>query len=309
MRIEDFVAKTKTGIHGLGFLFGAGTSYESGYPLVSGLTKHAIGGLTSEEMDALHEALAANELTYDAESATPDIEEISDLVTEHFTNSKAKKFSQLEDRLRKLVSEVILDVYDPDISEHVNFFESLKRRSFSRATTVWIFTTNYDLLIEDAAAEVGVKIINGFCGATNRFFSEKDFSLVQGTTHAQRFTEDNCLSVRLVKLHGSASWYNNGSKVFEKHPAQIDPGLERCMVLPRRRKVVETLSHPYDRLFSLASSIIGRQCGNIISSGFSFSDDHINSLLINPKVETGSITLANFCFNEWSEPMLFSATA
>ncbi len=298
MSIEDFVAKTRSGIDGLGFLFGAGTSFESGYPLISGLTRQVVDGLKQEEVATLHEVLAANDMMYDTESATPNVEEISDLVTEHYTNSKLKKFGQLVDRLKMIVSDVILSIHDPDLSNHVAFFEALKRRSFDRPTTVWIFTTNYDLLVEDAASEVGVKVTNGFSGVTNRFFSEKDFTLVRGTTHAHRFSEESCLCVRLVKLHGSTSWYKNDGKVFEKHPGQIDPSLERCMVLPRRRKVVETLTHPYDRLFSLASNTIGRKCGNIISSGFSFSDDHINNVLINPKIETGSIALVNFCCDE-----------
>ena len=188
MSIEEFVPKVGTSIDNLGFLFGAGTSFESGYPLVSGLTKAVVGALPAEDRTALEEALTARGLNYEDSSGLPNIEEISDVVIEHHTNSQLPRFQNLKDRLRELVRDAILDVSHPDISNQVALLERLKRRAFDRPTNVWFFTTNYDLLLEEACAEVGLKLINGFCGATNRFFSEQEFSVISGTTAGARFT-------------------------------------------------------------------------------------------------------------------------
>lgn len=295
MSIESFVTKTGSSIDNVGFLFGAGTSFESGYPLVAGLTKEVVGALPPDERSAMDEVLAVTDLMYDADSGTPNIEEISDLVIEHHTNSQLEKFRLLKEKIRELVRDAILGVEKPDMSNQVAFFERLKARAFDRATNVWIFTTNYDLLLEDACAEVGVKIVNGFIGATTRSFSEREFSLVSGAISGSTFSPESALTVRLIKLHGSVSWYRRGDRVFEAAPSAIDEQDARCMVLPRRTKVIETMSHPYDRLFHVSNSILGGKCKHLISSGFSFGDSHINDTLVTPKIASGAISFTNFC--------------
>lgn len=295
MSIEDFVPKTRQAIEGVGFLFGAGASYEAGYPLVAGLTDQVIRALKPSERSLLDDILASYEVAYDDEKCTPNIEEIADHVTEYHTNSGTEPSKELRERLRDLVRDAITSVENPDISHHVRFFEGLRRRSFSRATKVNIITTNYDLLFEEAASEVGIRLINGFSGSVFRFFSEKEFSLSHGEVKATRFHPDASLTINLIKLHGSVSWYANGDNIRELDPNRIDTDATRCMVLPRRTKVIETLQRPYDRLFSVSTNILGGSCSYLISSGFSYSDQHINDTLITPKVEGAAINLTNFC--------------
>lgn len=295
MNIEEFVPKTRTSIDNVGFLFGAGTSFESGYPLVAGLTKDVVGALQPDERTSLIEVLHAFGKFYDDAAGSPNIEEISDMVIEHHTNSQLERFRVLKERIRELVRNVILAVEKPDISNQVIFFEKIKARAFNRATDVWVFTTNYDLLFEDACAEVGLKLVNGFVGATTRCFSEREFSLVSGTVTGARFSQEGGLTIRLIKLHGSVSWFRKDERIFEAAPSAINEAETRCMVLPRRTKVLETLSRPYDRLFRLSSTVLGEKCKHLISSGFSFGDSHINETLVTPKIETGAISFFNFC--------------
>ncbi len=295
MSIEEFVPKTKTSIDNLGFLFGAGTSFESGYPLVTGLTKSVVAALTATDRTAMDEILAASGLTYDGANGLPNIEEISDLVIAHHANNPLPKYQLLKEKIRELVRDVILGVTNPDITNQVKFLERLKSRAFERPTNVWLFTTNYDLLIEDACSEVGLKLVNGFVGAITRHFSEQEFSMVSGETSGSTFKPENGLTIRLVKLHGSVSWYRREDRIFEAAPSAIVDQDARCMVLPRRTKVIETLSRPYDRLFHVSNSILSSRCKYLISSGFSFGDSHINDSLMNPHISSGGISLFNFC--------------
>lgn len=295
MSIEEFVPKTGTSIDNLGFLFGAGTSFESGYPLVTGLTKSVVDALTAIDRSAMDEILAASGLTYNAANGLPNIEEISDLVIAHHANNPLPNYQLLKEKIRELVRDVILGVTDPDITNQVKFLERLKSRAFERPTNVWLFTTNYDLLIEDACSEVGLKLVNGFVGATTRHFSEQEFSMVSGETSGSTFKPENGLTIRLIKLHGSVSWYRREDRIFEAAPSAIVDQDARCMVLPRRTKVIETLSRPYDRLFHVSSSILSRRCKYLISSGFSFGDSHINDSLMKPHISSGGISLSNFC--------------
>ena len=295
MSIEEFVPKMGTSLDNVGFLFGAGTSFESGYLLVAGLTKAVVGALPEAERVSMDEVLYASGFTYNGSTGIPNIEEISDLVIEHHTNSQLEKYRVLKEKIRELVRDAILSVAKPDITNQVTFLERLKARAFDRATNVWVFTTNYDLLLEDACAEVGLKMVNGFVGATTRYFSEREFSMVTGMTSGARFSPESGLTVRLIKLHGSVSWYHRGDRVFEANPSAILEQDARCMVLPRRTKVIETMSRPYDRLFHISNSILGSRCRHLISSGFSFGDSHINDGLMTPHISSGGISLANFC--------------
>jgi hypothetical protein len=295
LSIEEFVPKTGTSIDNLGFLFGAGTSFESGYPLVTGLTKSVVGSLPANDRTAMDEILAASGLTYDDKFGSPNIEEISDLVIAYHANNPLPKYQLLKEKIRELVRDVILSVTKPDISNQVAFLQRLKLRAYERPTNVWLFTTNYDLLIENACSEVGLKLVNGFVGATTRYFSEQEFSMMSGEKSGSTFKPENGLTIRLIKLHGSVSWYKREERVFEAAPSAIIDQDARCMVLPRRTKVIETLSRPYDRLFHVSSSILGSRCKYLISSGFSFGDSHIKDSLMTPKISSGSISLSNFC--------------
>src|SRR5206468_1947584 len=135
--------------------------------------------------------------------------------------------------------------------------------------------TNYDLLFEIAASQVGVLLENGFCGTTERFFHPSSFSSCSGSRSGNRFSQSNSLTVKLIKLHGSVSWIAESSRFFERHPAALAATGNRVMVLPRRKKVMDTLTPPYDTLFTQASKILGGKCKYIASCGFSYGDEHI----------------------------------
>ena len=100
----------------------------------------------------------------------------------------------------------------PNLEHHCRFFEALKSRCFGRPCSVWILTTNYDLLFETAAARTNVLLENGFCGATERYFYPAQFRNTPGEAVGRRFSPSNTLTVRLVKLHGSISWVEEESR-------------------------------------------------------------------------------------------------
>lgn len=278
-------------LEGTGFLFGAGTSREAGYPMMPQLTREVIGELNSTERSALDEALTLAGQPYDDAKATPNIEQLSDLVIAHWTNSGDSRFIGLESRLRELILVRILAVANPLIDNHCRFFEALKRRAFGLPCSVWIFTTNYDLLFETAAARVGVALENGFCGTTERFFQPAQFKSTSGVIVGRGFTPNNGLTVRLIKLHGSISWAEESSKFYERHPAALPSGARRVMVLPRRKKVMDTMTPPYDILFSQTGKALGGECKYLVSCGFSFSDEHINQQLLLPALQANKCRL------------------
>lgn len=295
LTLEKLLPSLNQSIDGIGFLFGAGASFQAGYPLMTTLTRQVVNELTTAERADLKVVLDATGQSYDDVTAAPNIEEIADLTIAHALNTGDIRYINLERRLRDLIVQMLLSVRSPNFDYHVRFFQGLKRRTFGLPSTVWIFTTNYDVVLETAAARAGVPLENGFSGTTTGFLDIGRFGQVHGAIDGQRFLPYAGLVVKLVKLHGSLSWYFDGSQVLEQHPSSLAPTSPRTMVLPRRRKVMETLSAPYDQLFALASRTIGNECRYLISCGFSFGDEHINQNILLPSLRAGRCRLTALC--------------
>lgn len=282
--LDSVLPNISQALNNTGFIFGAGASYEAGYPMMQSLTKNVIGALDSTERDTLDQVLDAANIVYDDNKGTPNIEDLADVVIAHHTNTNQPIYRNLENRFRQLILEMLLSIEKPSLDNHVKFFEKLKARAYGQPCTVWIWTTNYDLLLETAASLAGVQLENGFTGTTERYFTPEIFQRVSGVQVGNRFTPNNQLVVKLIKLHGSISWFKDAGKIYERHPDALSPDAERVMVMPRRRKILDTLVCPYDSLFSISTRILGNQCKYLTSCGFSFADDHINQNLVFPVI-------------------------
>jgi hypothetical protein len=299
--LADILPNTSQSLDGTCFIFGSGASTEAGYPMMPALTRQVIANLSAADRQMLDEILTALGVAYDDTAAKPNIEEIADFVIAHATNSGMATHRQLENKLRDLVVAELLQVKSPDLSNHIKFIEALRRRAFGLKCCVWIVTTNYDLLFEAAAARARVHVVNGFCGTTTRFFDPTVFDQVVGSVSSDRFTPASQLTIKLVKLHGSLSWFTDGpdgNSLFEIHPDAISSTAARVMVLPRRKKVIDTLAFPYDQIFSRTSRMIGAECRYLVSCGFSFGDDHINQSLVIPHLKAGRCRLTALCKEE-----------
>jgi len=295
LTLDELLPSLGQSINGTGFLFGAGASFQAGYPLMTTLTRQVVSGLTTSEAADFATVLTAAGRVYDDAAATPNIEEIADLTIAHSLNSGDPKYSSLELRLRELIVRSLVSVTAPDLQHHIRFFQGLKRRTLGLPSTVWVFTTNYDVLLETAASMAGVRLENGFSGTTTSFLDISRFGQVHGSSDGQRFLPHAGLVVKLIKLHGSLSWYSEGGQVLEQHPASLTPTSTRIMVLPRRRKVMDTLSPPYDQLFAQASRTIGTECKYLISCGFSYGDEHINQNILLPALRSSRCRLTALC--------------
>jgi hypothetical protein len=218
----------------------------------------------------------------------PDIELLSDILNRAKASGGYDGIDLLVESIRKHVVDVINEIAGPNLEYHLKFLKGLKKLMLHRNESVWIFTTNYDLVFELAASIAKMPIYNGFEGISQRFFDIERIELTYGKINSnRRFEPFNEPHIKLVKLHGSISWFKEEDEIVESFsPDQKD---NRCMILPKRTKVTETLESPYDKLFRYASSIIGKQCKFIVSCGYSYRDEHINDILFIPKLRNNSI--------------------
>ncbi len=132
-----------------------------------------------------------------------------------------------------------------------------------RTHAVEIFTTNYDLLFEEAFERARAPYFDGFAGAREAFF---DPASVSGDQLSTRWT-------RLWKLHGSLGWKAN------EHGEVIRTGQADAthLVFPEHLKYDQTQKAPYAALLDRLRSFLATEDTLLVSIGFSFADAHITA--------------------------------
>ncbi len=144
-----------------------------------------------------------------------------------------------------------------------------------RDSAIQIFTTNYDLLMEQALEDFRVPFFDGFSGSFHPFFDP------------QTMEEDDLPPrwVRLWKLHGSINWrlesHENVTRSEELEVAQMR------IIYPSHLKYTESRKMPYFAMMDRLRALFKKQ-SILITSGYSFQDQHINQTLMegiksNPK--------------------------
>lgn len=130
-----------------------------------------------------------------------------------------------------------------------------------RTHAVEIFTTNYDLLFEEAFERVKAPYFDGFAGAREAFF---DPASVSGDQMSPRWT-------RLWKIHGSLGWKANAQGDVIR-TGQADA---THLIFPEHMKYDQTQKAPYAALLDRLRSFLAIEDTLLISIGFSYADAHI----------------------------------
>ncbi|KKN00284.1 hypothetical protein LCGC14_1139450, partial [marine sediment metagenome] len=132
-----------------------------------------------------------------------------------------------------------------------------------RTHGVEIFTTNYDLLFEEAFERVRAPYFDGFIGAREAFF---DPASVSGDQLSARWT-------RLWKIHGSLGWKANqqGEVVRTGQPQATH------LVFPEHLKYDQTQKAPYAALLDRLRTFLSTEDTLLVSVGFSYADTHITA--------------------------------
>ena len=215
--LQDVFPNLKIGLSQIGFFFGAGTSLCAGYPLTKDLTIAVTEKLSDEDKQVLENLLLKESISFDLKVGIPDIELLSDVLYKNIVLTEDAKLKLLELNLRKNLFDVIYNIRTIDYQYHIKFFRNLKSFLNKQSQQVWIFTTNYDLLLETAASEVNFKIRNSFDGISKRYFNIMEYEYMIGKiTSTCTFEPLKEPIINLVKLHGSISWFKEGNRTIEQ---------------------------------------------------------------------------------------------
>jgi len=142
--------------------------------------------------------------------------------------------------------------------------------SIDREKPIEIFTTNYDLLVEQAFEEFSIPYFDGFVGSRQSFFD-------------LRALEDNLIPkhwTRLWKIHGSINWFQKENKeVFRSSRTnEIDAS---HLIYPSHLKYEQSRKMPYLALIDQLNRFLRQPSSLLIITGYSFSDYHLNDTIVN----------------------------
>jgi hypothetical protein len=133
-----------------------------------------------------------------------------------------------------------------------------------REHAVEVFTTNYDLLFEEAFERSRASYFDGFTGGSAPFF---DPVTVAGNDLPARWS-------RLWKLHGSIGWTLENGAVVRRGSRSFTQ-----LVYPDYLKYDLTQKQPYASLFERLRQFLLTPDTLLLAVGFSFRDAHVSAVL------------------------------
>lgn len=179
------------------------------------------------------------------------------------------RIEQLE-KLETAISEAISDLIDVTLPSGSTPHRSLAAWASAglRAEPVEIFTTNYDLLFEQALELVGVPYFDGFVGANRPFF---DAAALDRDKLPPRW-------LRLWKLHGSINWRRDEKgSVYRTFVTETE---SPTLIHPSHLKYDESRKMPYLAMIDQFRGFLRKRRATLVICGFSFGDEHLEDVLL-----------------------------
>ncbi len=159
---------------------------------------------------------------------------------------------------------------DTELPTHEAFLRKVARRS-TRLPRVKIFTTNYDLCFEHAAARSRFIIIDGFSHTQPNQFDGGYYTYDVVLRDRERDTPEYIPNVfHLYKLHGSVDWERSGREILKAtKPAKP------LIIYSRESKFQSSYDQPYLEIMSRFQMALRQPNTALLISGFGFTDQHI----------------------------------
>lgn len=170
---------------------------------------------------------------------------------------------------------------------HRSFFRKLLKARRIDLPRLRVFTTNYDLIIEQSLDASGISYFDGFHGTVRRRFRPEAFDQ---DLYLPPEAERRLLRVPdvlyLYKIHGSITWRSRPgaeaggpTEVVESRSLAEFEGDELALIFPTPQKESDSVGYPYSALFRSFSEALQRSDSALLTVGYGFADDHINRLI------------------------------
>lgn len=280
-RATDLLQRLSPNKMRVGFFVGAGCSFSirnpAGQPLIPD-----ISGLTEQVKKILNTRSELTDVTKNAWDRViargidkPTIEDILSHIralkflcgegaTEidgFLTDNLVKLDVVICQEIRKIVSKP-LPASDTGYHALASWIQAVPRES-----PVEIFTSNYDLLMEQAFEEQLVPYFDGFIGSDSAFLD------------LDSMIEDDLPPrwARLWKIHGSINWWMTSKKKIRRSRDHVKG--EQLLIYPSHLKYDQSRQMPYYAMLDRLRVFLHTGQCVLVTCGYSFSDEHINAII------------------------------
>jgi hypothetical protein len=287
MQVADITTLLRRGDKRIGLLLGAGCPMSielDGQPLIPG-----ISGLTATVKVRLRDQCSAA------------LDALTTVMTDDGTADTVEGMLTLVRQLRSVcgrscvrgLDSTMLVTLEKEICRAVH--EVMTKRLPSRATPyhdlawwagscvrkhpVEVFTTNYDLLVEQAFEESCVPYFDGFVGARHAFFNASAMSADALSTW-----------VRLWKLHGSVNWRRTNEGVIRTDSMTFDENTS-LVIHPSHLKYDQSRKMPYLALMDQFRRFLLAPSSTLVVCGYSFGDEHLNDAIADALLSNKTATV------------------
>lgn len=165
------------------------------------------------------------------------------------------------------------------LAAHGTFLHRLSRRRV-RDPRLKVFTTNYDLCFERAAAQQGLIPVDGFSFTHPRFYDSRFFGY--DIVRRSRLTDEHGDYLEgvfhLLKLHGSVNWARAKDQTLVEKMSPLPS--EACLIYPVKGKYQQSYLQPHLELMSQYLASVREPNTCLIVIGYGFNDDHLSEPIL-----------------------------
>jgi hypothetical protein len=178
-----------------------------------------------------------------------------------------------------------------------------------------IFTTNFDMFMEDSCERLNIPYNDGFTGQIKPIFNVVNFNKIQKYKSLQFDNTSDIPLFNILKLHGSVSWQTITDKIIysdgyhipdyldKKTLEDFDSGYSKIAVInPNAEKHFETvLDTNYASMLRKFTLELEKENSVLILVGFSLKDQHIKNLLYGVMKSNPTLVVVYFSYSKYDE--------
>jgi len=179
-----------------------------------------------------------------------------------------------------------------------------------------MFTTNFDMFLENSCEHMGIPYNDGFSGQINRVFDAANFNKIEKYKSMQFDRISDVPLFNIIKMHGSVSWkvkenenivYSDGGHIDDNLDVGKDQDFEQmreniAVVLPSPDKHLQSVMEvKYAALLRKFTLELEKENSVLIVVGFSLNDEHIKKLLYGVMKTNPTLIALYFSYGEYIE--------
>jgi hypothetical protein len=300
-RTTDLLQRLAPNKMRIGFFIGAGCSLSvqgtDGKPLIpeiAGLTK-----LVKDYLDNDAELKAGAQTAWDRVAArgipSPTVEDVlshirtlKSLCGEDESCSIDGFTSEILTKLDLTICEQVRKIVSKPLPASNTPYHVLASwiQAIPRDKPVEIFTTNYDLSLEQALEERLVPYFDGFVGSDSAFLD------------LDSMVEDDLPPrwARLWKIHGSINWWMTAKQKIRRSRDKVAG--EQLLIYPSHLKYDQSRQMPYYAMLDRLRVFLRSDQCVLLTCGYSFGDEHINAIIAQGLSGNSNAACIGMIFND-----------